>query len=343
MDSLGHRGETRSTMALPISGDPLPDSQQSLQLYLTETAPAPVEKRSLARWSWLVALAVLLHLVAFQLLPRLFTPPPPPPIEVQQIDASKLAAIKNSWKERGFLVAKDPAKPNTNEAAPKNARYESDRNQTVEKEMQGSKTNVVPNQSGDPAGAGDKDGAKKHADSSRPSQVKKIPLSNLSNFQGLPIPGPRPDESGAARRGRPGETADQNLADPNLPVGAETMLNTVESVYYSFYSRLYEQIGPLWQSRVRAISGSVGPGEYITIAEIVFDADGNYVETNIQRSSGVPALDGAIHASWRQIPRFPNPPRDLVQRDGKIHMVWTFNFLVDGSRQWQYVPPERQY
>ncbi len=324
-------------MALPTPGAADPRSastaQQSLKLYLTETAPAPVEKRSLGRWLALALLAILIHVAALQFMPSLFRPAPPPPVEVDRIDPAKLNAIKQQWKSRKFLLAKDPSETNPDSAAPKNARYESDRNRSVERETQGRKQNVIPNTSGDP-----------NAKSQSPKKPapKKIPLSNLSNFQGLPRPGPRPEER-EPRRGRPGETADQSIDDPNLPVGAETMLNTVESVYYSFYARLFEQLGPLWQSNARdaAYRRTYAPGEYRTLAEIILDSEGSYVETIIRESSGEPELDGTIHRAWTRVPRYPNPPRGLIKSDGKIHLLIGFTFTIDNQRNWQYVPPER--
>jgi|GEM_PF-582934 len=318
------------------------DVEKSLTLYVTETAPSPVERKSLLRWILLAALALFLHLLAFYLSPGWFKPAPPAPIEVDQIDPAKLKAIKRGWKERGFLLSKDPNKPKEKVSEPKNARYESDRNRAVEKETRARETNVIPNIAGD---ANSKSQKNQEAKKSEAKRVKQIPLSNLSNFQGLPVPGPRPDEERAEQRrhGGPGQTGDQALLDNTVPEGAENMLNTAESVYYSFYSRMYEQIGPLWQSILteRVMSKRRAPGDYLTQADVVFDGDGNFVEARILSSSGVPDFDNAVPAAWRKVPRFPNPPRGLIQRDGKIHMGWTFAVRIDEHMQWNYLPPER--
>ncbi len=334
-------------MALAKNSVPTPaELEKSLTLYVTETAPSPVERRSFRRWALLALLVLFLHGVAFYFSPGWFRPLPPPPIEVQQIDAKKLEAIKRGWKDRGFLLSKDPNRPKEKTPEPKNARYESDRNRAVEKETRARQTNVIPNVAGDPNSKATKDREAKKA-SRAARDARKIPLSNLSNFQGLPVPGPRPEEEQQAQRqrGGPGATGDQALLDRTAPEGAENMLNTVESVYYSFYARMYEQIGPLWQS---IVSESVyrkhpAPGEYLTQAEVIFDSEGNFQEARITGSSGVPELDGAVPAAWRKVPRFPNPPRGLIQPDGKIHMGWTFAVRIDERMQWQYAPPERQY
>jgi hypothetical protein len=293
----------------------------------------------------LAAVALLLHLFLFWVMPRLAPPLPPPPIEIQQVDPAKLQAIKNRWKERGFLLSKDPNPPKTKEPEPKDARYESDRNRSVEKETRARQTNVIPNVAGDPKGASDRDqtAQKKSPGAQR---ARNIPLSDLSNFRSLPKPGkPDDDRQAARRRGGPGDTGDQALNDDSLPVGAENMLNTVESVYYSFYARIYEQIGPLWQSRVRDVvyRKRLPAGDYITRVDVVFDSEGNFVEARILDSSGVPELDQVVPAAWARIPRFPNPPRGLIQPDGKIHTGWGFNVRIDPNMNWNYLPPQRAY
>ncbi len=317
--------------------------KRSLALYVSETAPSPVERKPYLRWFILALVAIFLHGLALYLSPRWMKPAPPAPVEVTQVDPAKLAAIKNKWKQRGFLVAKDPSKPKTNQPEPKNARYESDRNQSVEKEMRGKNSDVVPNTSGSPEGKAAKD----RSNARENERVKKIPLTSLSNFQGLPMPTQRqnPEVQPELKRGRNGPTVDQNLNEPNLPEGAEAMLNTVESVYYTFYARIYDQIGPLWQSNVRDIISrkKFATGVYVTNVDVIFDSEGNYEQTHILSSAGVPEFDHAVIAAWTRIPRFPNPPRSLIQPDGKIHMGWSFNVTLDDRMQWQYQPPERQY
>ncbi len=124
------------------------DLEKSLTLYVTETAPSPTEKRSLGRWILLAAIVLVLHFLAFYFSPGWYRPGRPPPVEIQQIDAAKLDAIKRGWKQRALLLAKDK-KPEKSEPEPKDARYESDRNRTVERETQARQTNVIPNVAGD--------------------------------------------------------------------------------------------------------------------------------------------------------------------------------------------------
>jgi len=95
--------------------------QRSIALYISETAPSPIERRSTSRWLLLALIAILLHALALYISPGFWQPIPPPPVEITQVDPAKLAAIKKQWKERGFPVAKDPLKPKVEQAASKNS------------------------------------------------------------------------------------------------------------------------------------------------------------------------------------------------------------------------------
>jgi hypothetical protein len=70
---------------------------------------------------------------------------------------------------------------------------------------------------------------------------------------------------------------------------------------------------------------------------------GDLVRTNQLRSSGIPEFDAAVEKAWRRVGRFPNPPRDLLGKDGFVHMGWTFTVKVGGGIGFQFMPPERNY
>ena len=279
------------------------------------------------KWIVISLFTLLGHLGVLSVKTSLFLHTQPAPVEVQQIDPAKLQAIKDQWKQKALLLSKDKSPVDPNIQAPKNARYESDRNRTVEKEQRARQTNVIPNQGG----------AKRE-----PNPLPKISeLGNLNHLSSHPKPEPRAQQNA----GNPGDTGDQALLDRDLPVGAENLLNTQESIYYSFYARIYESIGPLWQSKIRSLAGNVRVpiGDYTTQVQVALDADGNFIGTRVLRSSGVDSFDRSVDDSWRKVPRFPNPPRDLLDSNGLLQMVWTFTVQVDKNSGFQYVPPEREY
>lgn len=306
-------------------------------------------KSTRVKWVIISLITLLWHLGLLILKPDFRAPAPPVPVDLQSVDPAKLEAIKNQWKaQKALLLSKDRSPVDPNTPKPADARYISDRNRIVEREQRAARTNIVPN-SGGGADAQSKPTPPKPT---QPKTPEKAPprLNDLSAL-GVPLSkAPREtrdsaqaERSQSSRRGQ-GEEGDQALLDRSLPTGAENLLNTQESVYYSFYARIYDAIGPLWQSKIRGLASQVRvpANEYQTRVEVILDRDGNFVETNILRASGVEAFDRAVEDSWRRIPRFPNPPRDLLDANGLLRMSWTFSVLVDRNTGFQYVPPERE-
>jgi hypothetical protein len=297
----------------------------------TEDSSRP---KNAIKWIVISLFTLIGHVGFLSVKTSMFPKPKSVPVEVQQIDPSKLQAIKDQWKQKSLLLSKDKSPVDPNIKAPPNARYEADRNRIVEKEQRARQTNVIPNQGGSKS--------KNQSEPKRdPQPLPKISdLGNLSNLPSRPQPEPRIPQNA----GNPGDTGDQALLDRDLPIGAENLLNTQESIYYSFYARIYEAIGPLWQSKIRGLAGSVKVpiGDYTTQVQVILDRDGNFLETRILRSSGVTLFDRSVDDSWRKVPRFPNPPRALLDSQGLLHMVWTFSVQVDKNSGFQYVPPERQ-
>src|SRR5581483_6237265 len=93
-----------------------------------------VEVREFNWKPWIIALLLALCWHAAVLLPRIpwTRALPPPRVEVKTIDPRKLEAIRRKWDQQLLLDKNN----RPNEAiAPKDARYFSDKNHTVEKEQ----------------------------------------------------------------------------------------------------------------------------------------------------------------------------------------------------------------
>lgn len=296
-----------------------------------------------------VLLAILLHLL---LLPAPLQwpgkPRPPAPVEVVQIDPAKLAATRDAWKKQGVLLS-DPQRPKEDVPPPKDPRYMSDRNVRVDRETVGAQTNVLP-KPGAPGSAVPREESHPPDASARPRARTLPSLGNLGvpmrlNETARATPPARAAAPSRRRAPPGGGGASQWVDEKNLPTAGETMLNAQESVYYSFYSRLYESVAPLWQSRVNesTLDRPLVPGEYTTLAEIVLSKDGSLLEINQIRSSGVWQFDRAVETTWRAVRQFPNPPSGLISAEGTVRTVWTFRVQVSSSSQFRYAPPERQY
>lgn len=300
--------------------------------------------------SWLpfLLLALLWHAIILWLRPAWTPPLSPPRVEVKQVDPRKLEAIRQKWRQmeknepKQLLLNKDRSKPKEDVPPPDDARYMSDRNIRVKKEQRARDSQVIP----------------RPGQQARPQQKQQQPRSRTMppalNQLGVPMglsqnkpqptrkaqPAPDPDPP---QNSTPG--GDQSILDKNLPEGSENLLNAQESVYYSFYARIYESVGPIWESQIRQVPARrrVQQGEYSTTVDIVLDREGNLLEIRWIRTSGIPEFDAAVSNSWRRVGRFPNPPHGLLDARDQVHTGWTFTVQVGQGFNLQYLPPERNY
>jgi hypothetical protein len=284
---------------------------------------------------WLIPIVLSLALHFFLLTSRSLVhwlSVRPPQIEVQTFDPAKLDALKKKWKaQERLLLSKDRTPIDKTKPEPKDSRYLSDRNRVVEKEQMAVNTAPRPQAASQP----------KRASSTPPTARKHF--ASLSSL-GVPFDlGQKVPEAQAANEDpqEAREAADQNLVDEKLPQGAENVLNTRESVYYSFYARIYDAIIPVWSSKIRDVTylRPVQPGDYESLVDVVLDSEGNFLEVRWNSHSGLPEFDQAIEAAWQKVKRFPNPPKALIQPDGKVHIGW--KFLVQVGNGFHYAPPQR--
>ena len=307
-------------------------------------------------WILFFVLALLFHLlifrIQFDLAPNTATVPPK--VEIQQVDPRKLDAIKNQWKQRRLLLDKNPSQ-SKDKNAPKDARYMSDRNIRVEKEQRARDTQVMPapgrmdgSDSGQESRPRQEREKQERQEKAKPgthqkySDLSRLALPfQLDGRQRNSTPAHEREEFQPASSGPRG--GDQAIDDKSLPEGSENLLNAQESIYYSFYARLYEAIGPLWQSKTKDVlqHNPVRPGEYVTLVDVVLDQNGNLKEIRRLQSSGVEAFDNTVEETWRKVQRFPNPPQGLLDKEREVHIGWKFTIEVGPGNGMNYLPPQR--
>jgi TonB family protein len=290
---------------------------------------------NLKRWLFPLLMTLLLHLLFFQVLPallRAFLPAggsAPRRTEISTLSPRELDRLRDRIRAadaKRLLIDKSRPDVEPEDQKFKDADTISSRNRRVKKEtLARENTATVPR----PEGGG-----------------QAPPLSRL----GVPLPGvtgKRNAPKASNRRAGPGTGpgARQNLLDDSLADGAENLLNTRSSRFYSFYSRIYESIGPLWESRARDVprQNRLAPGDYITKIEVILDERGSLKDLRIFESAGVRAFDQAVLDSWRKLERFPNPPRELLEKDGLLHMGWTFSFRLENGAGVRFLPPRRGF
>lgn len=306
------------------------------------------DRRRWPIWIGVILLALLCHLLVSLYRLDWSHPTVPMPVDIHSVDPAKLDAIREQWKrQKNILIDKDKNRASDAEK-PKDARYFSDKNINVQKEQRARETNVLPK----PGAPGPMAESKPQEQAKPKAEAPAKPLPNLGNLgvplhldrKAAPKPDPRPKQAGQ-RQFAGNEGGDQAILDRELPQGSENMLNAEESVFYSFYSRMYEAIAPIWQSRIREVAQSqrLAAGDYTTVVDVVLDRNGNLLGVHRVRSSGVEAFDRAVDNALGRTGHFPNPPKELLNESGEVHTGWTFTVSLAQGTGYNFLPPERVY
>ncbi len=123
-----------------------------------------------------------------------------------------------------------------------------------------------------------------------------------------------------------------------VEVGSDTLLNTREFTYYSYYNRMKEQLYWRWTQYLKAEDylfkvildkkSLKNKNLFITRVFALLSREGEVQDLQVVRSSGEEKLDSAaLHAFLKAAP-FPNPPLDLIRPDGFIPINKTFYIYI---------------
>ena len=125
----------------------------------------------------------------------------------------------------------------------------------------------------------------------------------------------------------------------DIKVGSFTALNTDRYLFYTFYARMEELVRYRWETRVqqainkldRPTLSLIGGRNWVTHVEFLLDKNGYLKKAIIMKESGIPHFDAAAVNAFLDARIFPNPPQEMIQEDGLIHIK--FGFTVN------YNPP----
>ncbi len=122
-----------------------------------------------------------------------------------------------------------------------------------------------------------------------------------------------------------------------MQVGSFTALNTDRYLYYSFFARVEEIIRYPWENSVRwilhntpraAFQSNIS-ANWITHVDIVLKPNGEFHTALLLKESGIRGFDVAATRAFAQAKLFPNPPIEMIEDDGFIHLRYRFNVRVD--------------
>jgi protein TonB len=135
------------------------------------------------------------------------------------------------------------------------------------------------------------------------------------------------------RPGQNGDAGSQTLDYiDGIDPGLETLLSTKEFVYYTYFSRIRNQLNQHWGPKVRErVQKLYQQGRSIASSDnkvtkllITLDQKGHIYRVQVIGNSGIRDLDEAAVDAFRAAAPFPNPPRGMVDEDGYIKIRWDF-------------------
>lgn len=311
-------------------------------------------------------LSILLHLSVTLYLIRLEKQPhvSNKPLDITLIDSDKLNELQNKKIDESKQIV-DQNEKSSNDDIPEKAKFLSRNNQKVVEETRAVNHGRFSNEA-----------QKAIAEKGKPQQeAVKQPTTKVSQAQKnleekKPQPAPWEIENQKTASGLPvldalkpkfdwnkmaGQNLKRTVQDPGNPsatddflkevkTGAQTMLNTREFVYFSYYNRIKNQLQQYWEPKIKSkVMKMFQQGrqiasdqDRITRLRITLNSKGVLVGVAVLSDSGVQDLDDAAIEAFRAAAPFPNPPKGIVEADGTIKIDWSFILEAQSMPNFQY-------
>ncbi len=127
----------------------------------------------------------------------------------------------------------------------------------------------------------------------------------------------------------------QQRLPPGVRLGNVTSLNTDQHRFYSFNQRLLTRFIPLWGDKVRRalyqwLEANNAPPiskTWVTNVEIIMNEKGEILDVQPFRLSGLWSIDNAAIDSFKQVKNVPNPPKEMIDENGYIHLQFQTEVL----------------
>jgi len=263
-------------------------------------------------------------------------------------DLKKMAQAEEAAKKKLLAPANqivEQSETSSNEEAPDNARFLSAKNQKVEKQTVAAQRGQFQNlKKATPQNTGPKgDGKAKNVvkDEESKKQIAKDLFKGFDASEALERQKIADKQSGLGEgrgngeqnTGTGAEASQTNDYIKDVDTGLETVLNTREFKYYSYYNRIRKQLSQHWEGRVREkLSKLFKEGrapaatnqDRITKLMIVLNDKGTLVRVQVLSDSGIRDLDDAAIEAFRAAAPFPNPPKGIIEGDGTVKIRWDF-------------------
>ncbi len=121
-------------------------------------------------------------------------------------------------------------------------------------------------------------------------------------------------------------------------VGQFTQLNTKEFLYASYINQIRRLVNFYWEQNLDNLPPGMplAKSSYETVVKVTITKDGLLEGVDILHASGEPALDNCVVEAFRIAGPYPEPPKGLVDADGRARIP-DFGFTVQvGQAQANY-------
>ena len=121
-------------------------------------------------------------------------------------------------------------------------------------------------------------------------------------------------------------------------VGPQLSLNTIEMLGAQYLNRIRRQVNFYWDQNLQNLPASVRLSAPVYRTEVKVTLDGNGALDNIlvTRESGNGPVDECVVQAFKIAGPFPNPPVELISKDGRVYLP-DFDFQVEvGHAMMQY-------
>ncbi len=245
------------------------------------------------------------------------------PTKPQTIEVEYVSAPTEDTKAKQLV---EQSKKALNDEVPDDEYFLSRNNQVVKKQTKSANTAAFRNAPGK-SDQGKDAGAGKSQQVSQNKPHKKGAGLKLKNL----VPNYDFGKENSDNRDRGMASAqDDHLKD--IAVGMETVLSTREYLYYTYFNRIKDKLRQRWGPKVKEkVTKMAKRGRQIASTQtrvtkviIVLSSSGQLVTVQVVGESGVIDLDEAAVEAFRSAAPFPNPPRGMIGKDGRVKITWDF-------------------
>lgn len=124
----------------------------------------------------------------------------------------------------------------------------------------------------------------------------------------------------------------------NEKLDRSVALNTREFLGSEYINRIRRQVNFYWNQNLGNASASLrlSKPSYLTVVAIVLNGDGALEAISITNESGSGPLDNCLVEAFRVAGPFPNPPEQLVRKDGRVYLSDLGFTVTLGQAKMQY-------